>query len=143
MARMKIDLPEKPAFTTEIPVRITDLNYGGHVGNDKVLSLLHEARIQCLRGAGYSEMNFAGTGLIMADVAIIFKKELFYGDVVAASVWLADFSTVGFNFYYRLEKNEAGKIVLVATARSGMVCYDYKGKKISAVPPAALLQFGG
>jgi len=34
MQRIKIDLPEFFSFTTPIKIRITDLNYGGHVGND-------------------------------------------------------------------------------------------------------------
>ena len=51
MARIKLTLPERFPFTTTIPIRITDLNYGGHVGNDTVLALLHEARVQ-RRGEG-------------------------------------------------------------------------------------------
>ena len=86
MARIKIDLPENFSFTTSIPVRITDLNYGGHVGNDTMLSLIHEARMQFLKQLGYTELEFAGVGLIMADVGIEFKNELFYGDVVMVSV---------------------------------------------------------
>ena len=39
MARIRLSMPEKFIFTTELPVRITDLNYGGHVGNDVFLSL--------------------------------------------------------------------------------------------------------
>ena len=60
MARIKIDLPSKIAFSTNIPVRITDLNYGGHVGNDTVLTIIHEARMQFLANAGYTEMKFGG-----------------------------------------------------------------------------------
>ena len=86
MARIKIELPDTFSFSCQIPVRITDINYGGHVGNDTVLSIIHEARMQFFKKLGYTEMNFAGTGMIMADVAIEFKSELFYGDVVIASV---------------------------------------------------------
>jgi hypothetical protein len=39
MARVKIDLPDKFIFKTEIPIRINDINYGGHLGNDAVLSI--------------------------------------------------------------------------------------------------------
>ena len=70
MARIKIDLPQNFSFRTEIPVRITDINYGGHAGNDTILSLIHEARMQFLANSGYSELNFEGTSLIMADVGI-------------------------------------------------------------------------
>ncbi len=137
MARIKIDLPENFSFTTTIPVRITDINYGDHVGNDTILSIIHEARMQFLKSYGYTELNFEGVGMIMADVGIEFKNELFYGDVVIASVVVADFSKVSFDIYYKLEKEVVGKKVLVASAKTGMVCYDYSKKKIVSVPDKA------
>ena len=60
MARIKIELPEIFSFTTTIPIRITDLNYGGHVGNDTILSIIHEARMQFLKNAGYTELDLEG-----------------------------------------------------------------------------------
>jgi len=138
MARIKISLPGTFSFTASIPVRITDLNYGGHVGNDTVLSLIHEARLQFLVRAGYTEMNFAGLGMIMADVGIEFKHELFYGDIVFVSVAAGEFSRVGFDVFYKLEKEKDGKKVTVAIAKTGMVCYDYANKKIANVPAEAI-----
>lgn len=137
MSRIKIDLPENFGFSTTIPIRITDINYGGHTGNDTILSIIHEARVQFLKCKGYTEMEFAGAGMIMADVGIEFKNELFYGDVVMASVTVANISKISFDMYYKLEKESAGKKILVAAAKTGMVCYDYKNKKITAIPEEA------
>jgi acyl-CoA thioester hydrolase len=134
MSRIKIDLPGEFPFSCVIPVRITDINYGGHVGNDTVLSIIHEARMQYFRNFGYTEMNFAGVGMIMANVAIEFKTELFYGDHVIASVAATNFSKIGFELVYRLEKEQDGIRKNVALARTGMICYDYEKKKIVAVP---------
>ena len=132
MARIKLTVPEHFNFTTTIPVRITDLNYGGHVGNDTVLSLLHEARVQFLRHFSYSELELEGAGLIMSDAALEFKSELFYGDVVRAYVTVTDFSRVGFDICYKLLNESTGQVI--ALAKTGMVCYDYKNKKVIAVP---------
>jgi acyl-CoA thioesterase FadM len=134
MARIKIDLPEQFSFSTIIPVRITDINYGGHVGNDTVLSLIHEARVQFLQQLGYGELDLAGVGLIMSDVGIEFKQELFYGQSIKASVTASDFTKISFDLYYKLETATADKTVLVATAKTGMICYDYSKKKITAIP---------
>ena len=134
MARVKIELPPRFAFSCKIPVRITDLNYGGHVGNDAVLSLIHEARMQFLRYFGYTEMNLAGVGMIMADVAIEFKSELFYGDTVTAHVTISELSKIGFDIVYKLEKEENDSVKTVALAKTGMICFDYDIKKIVAVP---------
>lgn len=141
MARIKIDLPGQFSFSTSIPVRITDVNYGNHVGNDAVLSIIHEARMQFLKNFGYTELNFAGTGIIMSDVAIEFKNELFYGDIVIASVTATDFSKAGFDIYYKLEtlrQAQDDKKILVAVAKTGIVCFDYTRKKIVQIPGEAL-----
>ncbi|MFV0604733.1 MAG: acyl-CoA thioesterase [Niabella sp.] len=134
MPRIKIVLPETFSFTTSISVRITDVNYGGHVGNDAILSLLHEARMQFLAKYGYSEMNMGGSGLIMADVAIEFKQEAFYGDDLKISVTASDFGRVNFDIFYKVEKEVEGKKILVAVAKTGMLCYDYALKKLTRVP---------
>jgi acyl-CoA thioester hydrolase len=49
MARTKLDLPEHLGFRTELSVWITDVNYAGHLANDAVLSLIHEARTLMLK----------------------------------------------------------------------------------------------
>jgi len=134
MPRINIDLPGKFNYSTNIPVRITDINYGGHVGNDTILSILHEARVQFLNHYGYSELTLGGAGLIMSDVCIEFKNELFYGDVIIASVTASEFSKVAFGIYYKLEKQINDKKILIAIAKTGMVCYDYVNKKIVQVP---------
>ncbi|MCW8811925.1 MAG: acyl-CoA thioesterase, partial [Chlorobium sp.] len=78
MARIKVELPEKFHFRTEIQIRITDINYGGHLGNDSLLSIIHEARLRFLNHLGYSESNVEGIGIIMVDAGIQYKSEAFY-----------------------------------------------------------------
>jgi acyl-CoA thioesterase FadM len=134
MPRIKIELPEKFSFETIIPIRITDLNYGNHVGNDTILSILHEARVQWLEHFEYGELNFGGLGLIMSDAAIEFKNEIFYGEKIIASVTASEFSKFAFEVYYMLEKESPDKRILVVSAKTGMVCYDYSAKKIAAIP---------
>lgn len=138
MARIKILLPQRFTFYTKIPVRITDINYGGHVGNDALLGIIHEARLQFLSYFRYNEMNVEDVGLIMSDVAIEFKAEVFYGDTLSISVVADGFSRVGFDLIYKLEKNTNDKSTIVAIAKTGMVCYNYHAKKVAAVPAIAM-----
>lgn len=143
MARIKIDLPKSFPFVTEIPIRITDLNYGGHVGNDNILSIIHEARVQFLKSLNYEEMNVEGASLIMSDVAIEFKNELFYGDMIKASVAAGEFSKIGFEIFYKLEKEVNGKNISVVHAKTAMVCYNYELKKITALAETAKRKLSG
>jgi acyl-CoA thioester hydrolase len=136
MDRIKLTLPESFSFSTTIKIRITDLNYGGHVGNDVFLSLIQEARQQFLNHHGYGELQFEGVGLIMTDAVIEFKKELNYGDEVTISVTATGFDRLGFDLYYKLEINNS----LAGKAKTGMLCYDYDTKKVAAVPKAAKLK---
>ena len=135
MPRIKVEFPKHVSFVTTIPVRITDLNYGGHVGNDTILSLIHEFRMQFLLHLGYaSELKVEGVGLIMTDVAIEFKNEMFYGEELRGSVAVEEISKVGFELYYKLEKSFAKNPVAVALAKTGMVCFDYENRKIAPIP---------
>lgn len=134
MNRIKIDVPETFLFATTLQIRVTDLNYGGHVGNDSFLSLLQEARQQFLLSHGYQELSIAGVGLIMADVAIEFKKELNYGDEVKISVAATGFDKLGFDLIYKMEVIEDNRLLLAGKAKTGMMCYDYTLKKKTAVP---------
>lgn len=140
MARIKIQLPAHFHFSCPIAVRITDMNYGGHAGNDTILSLIHEARMQFLQSLGYTELQFGGSGMIMADVAIEFKSELFYGDSVTASVAVDEISKIGFDLVYKLEKGTGVSTKIVAIAKTGMICYDYAAKKIVNVPEEARMK---
>ena len=138
MNRIKINLPESFRFKTEIPLRITDINYGGHLGNDKVLSLIQEARVRFLKELGYSEMNVEGYGIIMIDAAIQYRSEGFYGDVILIEVEAGDFDKLGFDLFYRLSNKETGKEI--ALAKTGIAIFDYRKRKIVPVPEKFILK---
>jgi acyl-CoA thioester hydrolase len=143
MNRIKINLPENFTFSTTITIRVTDLNYGGHVGNDSFLSLIHEARQRFLLSHGYKELEIAGIGLIMADVMIEFKKELNYGDAVKISIAATDFDKLGFDLYYKLEVVNGEETALAGKAKTGMLCFDYGEKKKVSVPEEVVEKLSG
>ncbi|MBJ6108903.1 thioesterase family protein [Hymenobacter sp. BT523] len=139
MARVKVALPDAFSFRTEIPVRITDLNYGGHLGNDALLGLLHEARVQFLRSLGL-ENDYdpvSKLGLIMVDAAVEYKGEAFHGDVLHFRIAAADASKYGFDVVYHVH-NQAGKEI--ARAKTGMLCFDYNVRKLRLLPEALAAQ---
>lgn len=140
MSSIKSQLPDQFNFRCEIPVRITDINYGNHVGNDSILTLVHEARVQFLASKGYTEMNLAGTSLILTKASLELRKELFYGEKLFASVAAGNFSSKGFELYYKLEKVAGTHTELVAAVITQMVCYDYTNKKTAALPEGVAQQ---
>lgn len=132
MARIKIDLPAVFPFSIQIPVRIQDINYGNHVGNDAILSIMHEARIQFIHSIGYKELDHAaGTGLIMADVAVAYKGEGFHGDIFDVAIAAGEFNAFGFELFYRITTNRNAQTITIAEAKTGMICFDYNLRKIA------------
>ena len=143
MARIHIELPEKFLFASEIAVRVADLNYGGHVGNDTVLSLMQEARVLFYRSLGFqSEISLEGTvGQIISDAAVQYKTQSFLGDVLIIEIGVNEFNKYGFDMFYRLTNKSSGKEV--ARGKTGIVFFDYSHGKIARVPALLLSKLQG
>ena len=138
MARVKIHFPlASPLYETSVPVRIGDVNYGGHLGNDAVLSLAHEVRMQMLASIGFTELDCGGAGLIMADASIAYKAEAFYGDSISVRVYATEISTRSFVLQYLLQTLRNGRTIDVAHVQTGMASFDYTSRSI--VPISARL----
>jgi acyl-CoA thioesterase FadM len=125
-------LPDRFLFTTEIPLRVSDINYGGHLGNDAVLSLAQEARMRFLRSHGWTEQDVTGVGIIMTDAVVVYRSEAFYGDVLTIDVAVADIGEIGCDFLFRMVNKASGKEI--ARGKTGIVFFNYANRKPSSVP---------
>ncbi len=141
MGRLKIEMPSVYPFKTELTVRITDINYGGHLGNADVLALMHEARFRFLKSFGYSEMDVEGYGTIMLDSAVVYKSQAFAGDVLQFEVAAGDFSRIGCDIFYRVTRKETGAEVFLA--KTGIAVFDYAAQKHISPPGIFIQKLGG
>jgi acyl-CoA thioester hydrolase len=132
MARIKLTLPSNLPFRTELPIRISDINYGGHLGNDAVLSLVHEARIRFLRNLGYTEFNIEGLGILMTDAIVVYSSEGHYGDDIIIETGVTDFQMTSCDFVFRLINKATEKEI--ARAKTGIVFMNAQTRKISPLP---------
>lgn len=134
MSRVKIKFPaENPLFTTTIGVRIGDINYGNHLGNDSVLSIIHESRMQMLKNWNGDELNIAGNSLIMADVMIAYKGEAFYGEQLTISIFAEEVTDRSFDLLYHISTMRDGVSKDIAHAKTGMICFDYNTRRIATI----------
>ena len=141
MARIKLDMNGVEfVFRTEMEVRITDINYGRHVGNDAMLGLLHEARLRFLAHFGFSEEDIGGVGMLMGDAVVQFKAVAFRGDRLAVEVGLADVERRTYDLMYRVTRTGDGAVV--ALAKTGMVAFDYARNRLAELPAAFLEKTG-
>ena len=141
MSRARIDLPDKFPFSTEVPIRISDINYGGHLGHDAILPLTHEARLRFLESMDYNEGDIEGLTYLMADAVIVYKSQAFHGQILKIEIGVHDFTKNGCDFIYLLTDRESG--VEVARVKTGMVFFDYHNNKIARVPEGFKEWFSG
>lgn len=119
-----------------LEVRVGDINYGGHMGNDKALLVFHDARIRFLETLGFREGDIGGPGIIMRDAHVAYRKEVFLHDVLLADVGIDEVSNVSLNMIYtvRREKDDA----VVFTGSTGLLAFDYDARRPVKIPEAFL-----
>jgi len=136
MPKIKLKECEKYEYQYKTRVNVRDINYGGHLGNDSLVGILHEARIDLLNKIGCSELDLGDgkTGIIMADLAVNFKAEAFLLDEITVFSHIDEISSVSFRIFHKITRGET----IIALAETGLVCFNYKEKSISDVPETFL-----
>lgn len=135
MARITINYPNHILFRCSLPVRITDINYGQHLAHDKLISMLHEARAQFFQNFNMSESNIDGLGIILSDLAICYQAESFYPETLTIEMAIGEPSRCGCDMFYRILNANNNN---VATAKTGLVFFNYQQKKVSPIPESFL-----
>jgi acyl-CoA thioester hydrolase len=119
-----------------IEVRVGDINYGGHMGNDKALLVFQDARIAFLESLGFSEKNIGGPAIIMRDAHISFRKEVFLHDMLTVDVGIDNVTLTSFNMNYTVKRESDGAVVFLGN--TGIVAFDYEARKVTKLPEVFL-----
>ncbi|MCO4794089.1 MAG: acyl-CoA thioesterase [Bacteriovoracaceae bacterium] len=132
MERLKLKLPEILLHSSEVQLRIDDMNYGGHLSNDRVLALFHDMRVQWLKEYGFTELKAFGSSLIMADSQVQYRAEGFQGDQLKANLFLGEIGHSGFELYYLLIRTSDQKEI--ARGKTGMIFFNYDERETERTP---------
>jgi YbgC/YbaW family acyl-CoA thioester hydrolase len=118
-------------------VRATDINYAGHLGNEALLGLVHEARLQFLKRLGFDTIvgKENQVGLVIADMGVNFKAEAFVGDPLTIDCRIDEQSQKSFRLYYRVRRDDE----VIALVETGLVAFDYRVGRATALPEAFLI----
>jgi YbgC/YbaW family acyl-CoA thioester hydrolase len=139
----RIKLTEKPSyrFSTTCPVRVDDINYGGHMDNARFVSFLHEARVRFLRALGASESDLGDgcTGIVMGDLAVNYKAEVFHGAELTIHCDIDEIEPRGFRVFYRIDNGS----VLSVLAETGIIGFDYGKRSIAKIPAVFIERLRG
>ena len=140
MARLKLDFPDDLfLFSTQLTVRVTDINGANHLGNDSMISMISEARARFLYDYGVQETGPDGVGIIVTDLATTYKAEAHARDQLVFEVGVMDFNQYGGDIIFRVTRPKDGR--LVAMAKYGFVFFNYQSSQVTPMPPEFLAKF--
>lgn len=142
MRKNNINIPTPPCFQTGMAVQIGDINYGGHVGNERYLLFAQETRLRFLATIGCSEMKFGAHALVLAEATLEYFHELFFRDAITIHLSIGNIGRASFGCYYSIEVEKEDKQLIAAKIETKMVCFDYQERKVKSIDPAmrALLE---
>ena len=132
MPRLQIDLPKQFVFSTEITLYLSHMNYGGHLDNALLLTVVSEARARFFQSLGYTELNVEGVGIIVADAALQYKSEAFHGEIMVVHMTAGDFGKYGCDLMWCMNEKKSNREV--ARGKTGIVFFDYTTRKIVHLP---------
>lgn len=119
-------------FRTEYKVKISDINYGNHMGNQIPLELFHQVRMEFLTKEGLSELNIGdGVGTIQRESWIKYNKEVFFGETLTLEIEDIIIERVSMIIKYNVLKENGENAVEGTTTMLG---YSYENKKVSKIP---------
>jgi len=134
MARIHIQLPEQFTFATDLTLYQSHLNYGGHLDNALLLTLVSEARVRFFKALGYTELDVEGVGILVADAALQYRSEAFHGEVMVVQMAATDLGPKGFDLVWRMTEQVSQREV--ARGKTGIVFFDYSSRKVAPMPSA-------
>ncbi|RLE35463.1 MAG: thioesterase [Acidobacteria bacterium] len=142
MARLRLAPPENVIFTTHLDVRVTDVNYGKHLGHMELIGLLHHARAEFLAAHGMTEIDIEGRTLLVVDLAVSYRSEAFFGQTLMIDIGMVFEGSRGLEFTYGVRDQATGE--LVAVAQTGVVFADPEARAVVQVPQTlrALIEEG-
>ncbi|WP_108445037.1 acyl-CoA thioesterase [Halomonas denitrificans] len=133
MERVRLSFPvDEVMHRHPLTVRITDMNYGRHLGHDALISLLHEARVAALADRRLSEGDLGGFPCVAADLAVQYQAETRWPDALMVETAIPAPARKAISVYHRILREADG--ATVATARINLMLVDPATGRPVAVP---------
>lgn len=105
MERVALEFPAKAVIHRHpLTVRVTDMNYGRHLGHDALVSLLHEARVQAFASLGFAEWDMQGYPSVVADLAVQYQSEARWPEALVIDTAVPDAEGKALIVYQRIRK---------------------------------------
>ena len=132
MPRIQYSLPEQFVFSTDMQIYTSHINWGGHLDNAQLLTLVSEARVRFFQWLGYTEGQIEHCSIVVGDMLVQYKSEAFHGETLNISMAANDFHAFGCDLVWCMHEALSGREV--ARGKTGIVFFDYTERRKAPVP---------
>jgi acyl-CoA thioester hydrolase len=132
MPRIEIDFPERTCFVQHTRVRVGDLSGSGHLGADRLVSLIDDASAAFFKSHGIERGTRRPMGVIYADLMVSYRSEAFHGDDIMVEIGTGDIAAKGLTLFFRVTRSQTGRVV--AMAKIDILFYNYQTRRLVDVP---------
>lgn len=124
---------EKYCYQTFI--RVGDLNYGNHLAHDKLISIIHDARVCFFKEHQLPEINLENTFTITVhSLTINYLSQAYLGDTLIIQMFIEEIKKVSFTIKYKISSKDK----VVALCSTTLVCYNNNTHKPDKIPQSLL-----
>ncbi|MBL0032024.1 MAG: acyl-CoA thioesterase [Bacteroidetes bacterium] len=115
--------------TSKVNIRFSDLDLFGHVNNAVYLTYFEEARVAYFNEVVGYDYDWSTEGVILARVEIDFVIPVHFKDEVFIRTKCCRMGIKSFDLAYEMFIVKEEKEIMLSSATSVMVMYNYKEKK--------------
>lgn len=139
MAKLRLNEAQSYEFEYKTVLKPRDINYGGHLGNDSVISLLQEARLAFYGSRGCTELDLGDgkTGSILSVIGVNYKHQGYLNDEVSIFVHIDDVKATSFYLYYKMTRGED----IICLAETQIAAFNYDTNKLESIPAEFIKKF--
>jgi 4-hydroxybenzoyl-CoA thioesterase len=134
LPRVKLNELSKYEFQYNTTIKENDLNYANHLGNDSLVRIIQDTRIELFKSMGFSELDLGDgrTGIIIGDLVVNFKAEGFSGEELRIDSRIGEITEKSCRIFHRVMKSSDNSIL--ALVETGLVAFDYDTREITQFP---------
>jgi len=123
------DMLNSKEKTSKVNIRFSDLDLFGHVNNAVYLTYYEEARVAYFNEVVGYDYDWSTEGVILARVEIDFVIPVHFKDEVFIRTKCCRMGSKSFDLAYEMFIVKEEKEIMLSSATSVMVMYNYKEKK--------------
>jgi acyl-CoA thioester hydrolase len=135
MNKLNIEDFENEKHSYQTFVRVGDLNYGNHLAHDKLITIIHDARVCFFKEYQLSEINLENTyTIVISSLTIDYLAQGFLGDIITVRIFINDIKKASFKMNYKVSNQNS----IIALCSTTLVCYNNLTRRSDKIPTALL-----